>query len=1047
VWGVVLIVRLALRAVRWRISASIAVFVVATIAVLSATIGPIYLHATDQVLLTTRLGKVPPNRVDVTMSRMTRTHAIGMGPTEWVGPMKDLAGEAHKTGWFGPAVIATQAGVTVVAHNKATYATRVLALTGQCAHLAFVDGHCPTGLEQAAVSVAAAKTAGWHVGDRIKATSSSEPTKVRVQIVGIYRPKQPAGRYWAPWRFFDGGPTINDSQLPRLDSIFVAQGQLDLQSGSLTELITVNVPLVVSAVALDDVPALRAEIGTLLREARTNPADAEFSQVVLSSSLPQQLDDLDHEMTLTGTLVTLATVQLAVLAICVLYAIVSATAAVHGPEVALAKLRGRRALSVLAQGLLEPLILVLGAAVAGALLAWMVVRLVARPLLHHPVAVTYPRTALLVAVLTTAAAAAAAALAARRIVTAPIAALLRRGGDRATSSVGLAIADAVAVAGAIAGLVELSAEGVLRSGKPDPVAVIAPTLLAVAFAVVGIRLVPILGRLVLRTTRDSRRVAGFLTVRQIVRRSAGSRLPLVVAVALALAVFAVINAAVASTNRSVRALNQNGAARVLTVTPRAALDFVGEVDRADPSGKYAMAAALMQAANTPLLAVDTTRMAGIAAWRPDYSSVPLPEIVHRLRPATAPTVTLTGRYLRIAVKVVRPVRVPVVASAVVAAPGLDQTTVSLGSVRPGKGAFSGPLPAACARGCRLSQLSLLPPAKYVARQSPAEITVDFQSWQVADSANGPWRSVAAAVNRPVEWRAATGSAGEINFGRSGQGMTVDMLRQPEGGDWPGMAVDDVPATLPAVIASQTARLYPGQAANSISLTGLESTPVGVDGSSRSVTLPRLDRFGAMIDLTMALRSATQDVQLGPTYQVWLSSSAPKDILTRLRAQGITIVHSSTAASAERALQRTGPAFADNLFVVAAAAATLLAIGATVLGGLVAARRRAYELAALRAVGVAPRVLRRAVALEQGVLLGVGLLLGVAAGVAGARLALPSTPFFVSTSIGPPVEHALPGATIAVLCVVLAVLLALTCVVVSWAVARQATPDRLREAQQ
>jgi ABC-type antimicrobial peptide transport system permease subunit len=159
------------------------------------------------------------------------------------------------------------------------------------------------------------------------------------------------------------------------------------------------------------------------------------------------------------------------------------------------------------------------------------------------------------------------------------------------------------------------------------------------------------------------------------------------------------------------------------------------------------------------------------------------------------------------------------------------------------------------------------------------------------------------------------------------------------------------------------------------------------------------------------------------------------------------VSTDTARRHLTKLDHTGPAFADSLFVVAAGAATVLAIGATVLGGLITARRRSYELAALEAVGVAPRSLRRATAAEQGLLRTVGVVLGVLAGIAGALLALPSTPFFVYTDVGPPVEYGLPGVTLAVLGATLVVVLAVTCALMARLIEGQATAARLREAQQ
>ncbi len=68
------------------------------------------------------------------------------------------------------------------------------------------------------------------------------------------------------------------------------------------------------------------------------------------------------EMSLSRTLIVLPTVQLVLLAIFVLYAVVAGTTSIQGPEVALAKLRGRRPGSVLFQGIVQPILLILLAA-------------------------------------------------------------------------------------------------------------------------------------------------------------------------------------------------------------------------------------------------------------------------------------------------------------------------------------------------------------------------------------------------------------------------------------------------------------------------------------------------------------------------------------------------------------------------------------------------------------------------------------------------------------------------------------------------------------
>ena len=211
----------------------------------------------------------------------------------------------------------------------------------------------------------------------------------------------------------------------------------------------------------------------------------------MTTGLSTILNQTARETSLARTLVTVATGQLALLALFLLYAVVANTTAAQGPEVALAKLRGRRARSILLQSVAQPVALVLVAAPVAALLAWLVVRLLAAHLLRHPVDVGFPPAAYGVAALGVVGGVLAAVVAAYRIVVTPVGALMRLGAATPGSPIGLLVADAAAVTIAVAGLIELEVGGVLDSGKPNPLSVLAPTLLTVAAAVVVLRLLAV----------------------------------------------------------------------------------------------------------------------------------------------------------------------------------------------------------------------------------------------------------------------------------------------------------------------------------------------------------------------------------------------------------------------------------------------------------------------------------------------------------------------------------------------------------------------------
>ena len=143
--------------------------------------------------------------------------------------------------------------------------------------------------------------------------------------------------------------------------------------------------------------------------------------------------------------------------------------------------------------------------------------------------------------------------------------------------------------------------------------------------------------------------------------------------------------------------------------------------------------------------------------------------------------------------------------------------------------------------------------------------------------------------------------------------------------------------------------------------------------------------------------------------------------------------------------RQGPALASVLFLTAAAAAALLAAGAAVLGLYQAGRRRSYEYAALIAGRVPRRSLRASVFIEQSVVLGFGVLTGVAAGIGSAVLVLRNLPVFLTPPAAPSLLFVPSATQVLVPLVVTVVLLAVAVAVATVALIRSARPELLREA--
>jgi putative ABC transport system permease protein len=129
-------------------------------------------------------------------------------------------------------------------------------------------------------------------------------------------------------------------------------------------------------------------------------------------------------------------------------------------------------------------------------------------------------------------------------------------------------------------------------------------------------------------------------------------------------------------------------------------------------------------------------------------------------------------------------------------------------------------------------------------------------------------------------------------------------------------------------------------------------------------------------------------------------------VTRLRAAGLTTHGVRSTHSRVVELGRQGPALALPLLLGCAIAGTVLAVGGTAISVSASSRRRSFELAALRAIGISRSALLRAGVWEQLLLLGTAVVLGVPGGFIAARLAIPAIPEFsdstpVQLQYGPP----------------------------------------------
>ncbi|MDQ1742197.1 MAG: hypothetical protein QOE23_536, partial [Pseudonocardiales bacterium] len=194
-----------------------------------------------------------------------------------------------------------------------------------------------------------------------------------------------------------------------------------------------------------------------------------------------------------------------------------------------------------------------------------------------------------------------------------------------------------------------------------------------------------------------------------------------------------------------------------------------------------------------------------------------------------------------------------------------------------------------------------------------------------------------------------------------------------------------------------------------------------------------------------LREQLPAIDSEAAWSNWLGPHAPADAVERLRAAGLVIEPGASYVNRLHELGRQGPALALRLLVACAIVGSILAVGGTAIAIASTGRRRTFELASLRAVGIRRRTLLGACILEQLLLLGAALVLGVPAGYLAARWALPSVPEFADfTPVTLSYRPALTG--IGLFALIFLLLLILTAVLAGRALLRAAAPARLREAE-
>ncbi len=1017
--------RLALRGLRWRSGPSVAILLVAMVAMMGAALGPLYAASAEDSLVRDSLASAPA----VATSVMTRGNIAGQtqfSPEQLRDAVAARAANPALDPWFRPGTM------SLVLHDGTPSSdgrrlgdAQVAWLQGQCGGITVVRGSCPDGPHELMVSERTAKDSELPIGSTVRLGISSEPKDDTVRVVGIYDVSSADPAVWGLDDPAQYAPARTEGPPGRLDE-FVVDEQTMLDSTADVAAVSVRL-LEAASVHLADLPALRDAVGAAVA---LDDVTAPGPRTLSLSGLPDHLDTLQPELDAVAAAAFAVTAQLVLLAWFVLFLVVAATSDERAGEIALAKLRGMSRRATLGFGLAEPVILVVVALPLGLLLAWLADTMLARGYLVPGTSVSVTPTVLLALVVCFFGAVAAAALAARGILSAPVLEQLRRTGGRRARLVRSSAIDAAAVALAAAGIYEL------KAGGSDALALLAPGLIALAVGLLAVRLLPALARIEVARTRSSTAVASFLASRNVARRPGGLRIVVLLTLAVALAVFAVDGWTVAAANRGDVARAEVGAAEVLHVRVASPGALRAAVEAADPQGTQALAAVASDNGAGGLLAVDATRLGAVAAWDPAWaasSRSTIGETLHPKQPSNPIPVRgslhLTGAFATGSKE--GPLTFVV---AVRAASGLSYEA-KLGPLTKGTVDYAVDLPPCRDLPCTLTSFSFvhgigLPPAVVSGDLDLTDVRDDRGPLDLGAGGETGWRAGSGGISFPIDGNAQVTAAGVGTLSIHIDGHPVQDA---------AVEVADHPKALPMLQGQD--QPDQGESGPFAAVTGLDGRFVPAESLGRGV-LPRLLSQGSLVDLQYAL-DATGTGFDPLDYQVWLSSSATPEV--RAAMQKLDVVSTESLAGTEAELSRSGTALALRLFLLAAVVALVLGAGTLLANVYVVIRRRAYELAALRALGADRRVLVRSARREQVVLATTGTLLGVAAGLVAAGFALPS--LLGANATGLPLWLGPAWLPVVALAVVVLAALVVVADIGARRTVRSAEPELLRQVQE
>ncbi|MBD3926225.1 hypothetical protein IEZ26_16490 [Nocardioides cavernae] len=1000
----------------WRHRRGEALALVAISALITActAFAPVYDRAMQQSLVDTLLAQATPADATVTLVSESNDFAGGTEPRD----PREMAAliPDDLAALLGPVVLG-RAAIVVPTTGEVPPSGLLLWRDGACEHVRLLSGVCPNAPGEILVSEADVDNFGLRLGSvRTVGSSIADQPDIRLEVVGTYAPL--LDDVWWQGQRTDGVSAVVHGLDPSANHDAWLTTETTFTAGSI---MTAETSQAGAPVRMDHDGADVDGVLALDDGVRQVADDLRGEDLELRTGLGELTDTMRTQVDQAHRTVPLLLAPMALLSVFVLWLVLSAATSSRRGEVAVARLRGRGPSGAAGLLLLELLPALLLGVLPGALVALaggLVVRRVlpgAAPPEAGPGFGTALLSAVAVIVLTTLAAAV-------RTARQPLHEVVRSG-PAPSGRWALGAVDAFIVACVGTGVVAF-----VTGSLQGPLALVGPALIALLTGLLLAHQAGPAGRVLGRRLLARGRLVSGTSLLEVGRRSEGRTVIVVLTVACALAVFSMDALAIGERNRANASRHDAGAPVVLQVAGGDIDGVRAALTAADASGR---ATAVLAGRDT--LAVDPDEFRQIAFFP---RGGPTAEEWRAIAPPDREPTEITGTRVSLDVEPgaglasgdVFGSEVDVGLSLVVTSATGVRRTIPLGTLP-----VDGPRQRltgradACADGCRLAALQLTTAQGAVVQGELALAGLRVDGRKVA------WATSAS------DWNTTDDEDTLVSPVDGGDG-TLRLAIEASGFYPIEVSPAWVPRAVPALLTVEPPRASP----EPLVLEGVDGTDRLAEDAGSLVLVPAMPDGSSLVDIDAATRGAaiTRDTRV----EVWMEDDAKlvAAVQTALRDRAIALTDVRRFSTISQAYDDTVASWSLALGAAVAPAVMVLALLVLLVLAAIGWRTRARDLAVLRLNGMGVRTTRRLAVWAQLSAVIPAIVAGVAAGMAGAALAMPDVAFFPEPPHVPVVDTSTSWpAVLAVTATCVVVLLAVAAVA-GLVVARRAHVERVRE---